>query len=614
MDSKEDRTLLRRFEPILRFTQGESFFPIDAEIYVESCSLWMQPLGKEPICLVPEGELTLEKLGKYRSDDSGGIIFLKFIEPLNIKEMAIYQLKLGLSRKELRKTFRVKTSRLSRVGFGSRIVDALFTTTLLARGRVPGDTAIAAILAYQEILTKDERYCYYGRVVRQNNWVILQYWFFYPFNNWRSGFHGANDHEADWEQVCIYLSEDNQGEFHPEWVAYASHEFAGDDLRRRWDDPELQKVGEHPVVYVGAGSHASYYQPGEYLAEIELPFLSPLIRIYEGIQNFWRRLLRRQRLSLNQDTFKRPFNVFRIPFVDYARGDGICIGPGCEKTWDEPILLSPLPVWASQYRGLFGLYVQDPIAGESAPAGPVYNRNGAVRRSWVDPLGWAGLDKIPPSNFALKHTLERCEEIEKRQKAIATQIEQTSQEMIKLGIESTALYGKTHLAKELLDIQSKISALSNDLKNLRAQYATDTDRLEALHQYANQLRQGLSTPPRTHIHRYHQALTDEEKNLNRIAEIWFAISIGVVLLSFVGIALFARQYLLRGLIAVITMILFLEAGFRRQLSRLITSVTIGLAVVCSLILIFKFFWTIVVASVVIAGGYLIWNNIQELRG
>jgi hypothetical protein len=373
-------------------------------------------------------------------------------------------------------------------------------------------------------------------------------------------------------------------------------------------------VGEHPVVYVGAGSHASYYQPGEYLAEIELPFLSPLIRIYDGIQNFWRHILRHERLSLDQNTFKRPFNVFRIPFVDYARGDGICIGPGCEKTWDEPILLSPLPEWASQYRGLYGLYVQDPIAGESAPAGPVYNRNGAVRRSWYDPLGWAGLDKIPPSNLALKHTLERCEEIKKRQKAIAEQIEQKSQELIKMGIESAALYGKTHLAKEFADIHSKIIALSNDLKNLRAQYATDNDRLEALHQYANQLRQGLPTPPRTHIHRYHQALVDEEKNLNRVAEIWSAISIGVVLLSFVGIALFARQYLLWGLSAVITMILFLEAGFRRQLSRLITNITIGLAIVCSLILIFEFFWTIVIASVVIAGGYLIWKNIQELRG
>jgi hypothetical protein len=31
---------------------------------------------------------------------------------------------------------------------------------------------------------------------------------FYPFNNWRSGFFGVNDHEADWEMISIYCSED----------------------------------------------------------------------------------------------------------------------------------------------------------------------------------------------------------------------------------------------------------------------------------------------------------------------------------------------------------------------------------------------------------------------
>src|SRR3712207_8557214 len=54
----------------------------------------------------------------------------------------------------------------------------------------------------------------------------------------------------------------------PEWVAYAAHEETGDDLRRRWDDPELEKIGEHRVAYVCAGSHATRYFRGEYLTEL----------------------------------------------------------------------------------------------------------------------------------------------------------------------------------------------------------------------------------------------------------------------------------------------------------------------------------------------------------
>jgi hypothetical protein len=95
---------------------------------------------------------------------------------------------------------------------------------------------------YGGLMEKEEHYQYHGRVVRQAGWIVLQYWLFYSFNDWRSNFFGANDHEADWEKVFVYLSESESGEILPEWVAYAAHEEAGDRLRRRWDDPELEKI------------------------------------------------------------------------------------------------------------------------------------------------------------------------------------------------------------------------------------------------------------------------------------------------------------------------------------------------------------------------------------
>ena len=33
----------------------------------------------------------------------------------------------------------------------------------------------------------------------------------YAFNDWRSNAFGANDHEADWEKIFIYLSESESG-------------------------------------------------------------------------------------------------------------------------------------------------------------------------------------------------------------------------------------------------------------------------------------------------------------------------------------------------------------------------------------------------------------------
>jgi hypothetical protein len=265
MSTDANIALLRRFEPVFRYTRGEQFFPMDVERYVRSCSLWAEWPGRAAVCLIPHGALALTDLAEPPPDVFGAIHYLKFIDPLSAAELATYALHQRYVAKDPQDVFHAGRGRLARVGYGSRFVDALFTIGLLARGRVPGDAAAAAAITYQRMQAEQEHYCYYGRVVSQNGWIVLQYWFFYPFNNWRSGFFGANDHEADWELVCVYLSQSKTGEVTPEWVAYASHDYAGDDLRRRWDDPELKKMGEHPVSYAAAGSHANYYCPGEYL-------------------------------------------------------------------------------------------------------------------------------------------------------------------------------------------------------------------------------------------------------------------------------------------------------------------------------------------------------------
>jgi len=615
MSAETDRTLLRRFEPVIRYTRGERFFPMDVEPYVRACSLWIQQPDEDPVCLIPAGELTLDKLAQPRADGSEAVYFLKFIEPLDIRKLAAYNLQRimrGFTRKGPQDVFRAGSGRLARVGYASRFVDALFSLTLLARGRVPGDTAAAAILEYRRILAEGEHYCYYGRLVRQDGWIALQYWLFYPFNNWRSGFFGVNDHESDWEMIYVYLSESDEGEVHPEWVAYASHDFSGDDLRRRWDDPELEKVGEHPVIYAGAGSHASYYARGEYLAELELPFLLPLVRLMDWLQKFWQKTLRQAQDEQAQSPVRTEFNIFRVPFVDYARGDGLSIGPGQDKEWDEPRLLDPTPAWALNYRGLWGLYARDPISGENAPAGPLYNRDGTKRRSWYDPLGWAGLDKLSPPDETLARSLEQQTEMNVRRAELVEEISQKSHELTGLGVEFAAMQGRPHLKKQHIAHQEKVTALSNELDQLRAQLASYEALLEAINLYNKQLQAGERGPARVHLRRAHHPASDDELRLSRFAETWAAISIGLMMVGFVGLVLFYQQHLILGLVAIVSLIVFIESGFRGQLPRLIASVTIGLAVVSALVLLFEFFWLIVVLAVLIAGGYIMWENLREL--
>ncbi len=90
--------------------------------------------------------------------------------------------------------------------------------------------------------------------------LALQYWFFYPFNDF------TNKHEGDWEMVqLVFAAEDAAQALDqtPIEVGYSQHE--GLEVAR-WDDAKLEVVdGSHPVVHAAAGSHANYFEDALYL-------------------------------------------------------------------------------------------------------------------------------------------------------------------------------------------------------------------------------------------------------------------------------------------------------------------------------------------------------------
>src|SRR5215207_7261729 len=608
---KATTALLQRFEPVIRSTSGDKFYPMDVEPYVRACSLWVQRPGEEAVCVVPGGKLSLDRLAQQPMDEAGAVHFLKFTDAGDLGldarggRLRLFR-KRAMDRKESRRAFRAGRGRLARVGYFSRFVDALYSITLLARGRVPGESAAAASVAYERIMAQQERYRYHGRVLRQDGWIVLQYWLFYPFNDWRSNFFGANDHEADWEKVFVYLSESESGEILPEWVAYAAHEEAGDRLRRRWDDPELEKIDEHPVVYVCAGSHASRYFRGEYLTELEFPLPRSLARARKVARLFWYRTLR-------QYAEKDPSELFTIPFVDYGRGDGLSVGPAQDREWDPPRLMQdPVPSWVSEYRGLWGLYTRDPFEGEDAPSGPMYDRDKTVSREWYDPVGWAGLDKVPTRAEELADVLEQRSEIEKRRDGLRAEILQKSRDLRRLGIASEATRGRSHL-RELHEAQTeRIAELSREVAGLREELSTEGALSEALDDHANRLRNGERPPANAHIARAARPLPESEARTGRVAQLWASISVAVVLLTLTGILFYQREHLLFALVFAIAVLAFVEAGFRKRLDRFMVSANIGLSVVGAFVLLDRYFWQIIVLSVLAVGLYILWENLREL--
>ncbi len=104
-------------------------------------------------------------------------------------------------------------------------------------------------------LTRGTDAAVYAHVVGEGGRLALQYWFFYPFNDFN------NTHEGDWEMIqLLFDAADARGALglDPSEVGYSSHEGAE---RASWDDEKLELVDGRPVVYPAAGSHANKYGP-----------------------------------------------------------------------------------------------------------------------------------------------------------------------------------------------------------------------------------------------------------------------------------------------------------------------------------------------------------------
>jgi hypothetical protein len=609
----DDLTLLRTFEPVVRFTRGEPFFPSDVHPYLAECSLWAHyPDGRDEE-LVPEGSLDETALAAPRTVPPATVLYLKLVGPLNLAESASALRQRAAQKRESGERFQAGIGRLARVGYLSRIMDALFSVSLLLRGRVPGATAAVAELVYKRVHSANERYVYNGRVVRDSGWVVLQYWFFYFYNSWRSGFHGVNDHESDWEQALVYLYEDDTGHLVPEWVAFASHDFHGADLRRRWDDAaELDLIGSHPVVYAGAGSHAAYFRPGEYQTDVSLPLPKRLSRFTAAVQRIWYNALGQAARAPDVSS------PFRIPFVDFARGDGLAIGPGQAKEW-TPVLLEPVPPWAQDFRGLWGLFARDPISGENAPAGPLFNRDGTPRGAWFDPLGFAGLDATPPPPLERHMLQRRRHEVAARQAALAAEVLDRSGELQELGAEHDALAGSPHLERPVQALAQDLRANSEALRDRRREQAQNTVLLTGIDQRLALLAADeRADPPQAHIHRLARPATAAELRFNRLAEIWAAVSVSLLVLGAIFIAVFLRQLPVRDRLVAIGGLLLLfmlvDSVLRGTFVRTMSLVSVALAIIALAVLFLNFWSEALLLAIVAAGLFLLVDNVRELRG
>ena len=173
----DHRSLLRGYEPVLRFTEGELFLLTTVAPYVAHCSFRAGGPDRSAAPLVPAGRPTLDRLGKLGEQLRDRPLYLRSVQqPLARTEVRTW-------RREIRPRLR-GTARLAAVGVLARLVNVVLRLSLLVRGRVPRGLVAAAHAA-------PDGCPYYSWVVTDGGYTICQYWFSHAFNDWRSTFHGS---------------------------------------------------------------------------------------------------------------------------------------------------------------------------------------------------------------------------------------------------------------------------------------------------------------------------------------------------------------------------------------------------------------------------------------
>ena len=493
----------------------------------------------------------------------------------------------------------------------SRLLDAGFDISLSLRGVVPGGTVAVAEQQYRAMLTERPAPAYYGRVVREGGYIACHYLFFYVMNDFRSTFFGVNDHEADWEQVIVYLTEPGPG---------------GGPSRCCPGWPAPRTTCSAPTCAAGTTTRSCGWSTGGIRwctsAPGRTPATSPRANTCSrcapsrsagrcgsrSARQVWRESLGQ---GLSDPSVPDWSEAFAVPFIDYARGDGPRVGPGTDTPWD-PVPLRGDEPWLDGYRGLWGLDTGDPFGGERAPAGPRYNRDGSVRGSWSDVLGFAGLDRVVPEPQLAAHLVARVRRLRFDLREAEQQVRLVRERLRDVELEHAATRqgsaGAVAAENTALALAEAESALAAALSRRDHLVESDRSTAELLHR----VEAGCPTDPRTHIRHRHEPepTTDTPRWL---AELWAASSGGLLLLVVAMVLVLPTPHKLAALLAAVVLFLGLDATMRGRGLQFLLGYTVVAAVVAGAVLVVTYWQWSILLTIVLLVVAVVRGNLQELR-
>jgi hypothetical protein len=382
--------LHEKYAPILRFNKDERFFPMRIDDMLKYSALYVKGQAAP---IVPTGQVSSRDL---RSHNRASEVFLRSVEagPLFGKDVIaewgdgalelIYRWsssqRTSLAEHLARQAynwFSPKTKDAAQMFWWNDLLSHVLegkveslSLSELPRLVLPSETQANAVDRYRASFRGTPPYTYYYRQVEDGDYLCLQYWFFYSFNDWGRSFAGMNDHEGDWECMMLFFKRDALGrpQEPPAYITFADHESR---QTKPWDHHDITRIGNHPVGFVGAGSHATYPEPGSHV----------LMKLYNLID-----YASGEGETIDYDDWVHRVDMDTIPWLGDYQGS---FGTRFWLSLIQAKTMLQLVLGPTVFGRLIGLRVPSEVElpGVSAPRGPV-NPN---RPQYANPVAWAGV-------------------------------------------------------------------------------------------------------------------------------------------------------------------------------------------------------------------------------
>jgi ABC-type multidrug transport system fused ATPase/permease subunit len=184
-----------------------------------------------------------------------------------------------------------------------------------------------------------------------------------------------------------------------------------------------------------------------------------------------------------------------------------------------------------------------------------------------------------------------------------------------LGIKLKGMEGNPHLAKQHAALEKSINQLAEEVKSLRREHSENLALLQSLTARLERLKAGGQDDPRAHVRHLAEPVKESRTFRNEhAAETWAAISLSLMLFAIAALVFFPVRYMWAGVAIIVILFLVADSVLRGAFIQTIGQITLVLAMLATLILLFHFGKWVLAAGLVVIGVSLMVQRLRELTG